>query len=107
MLLFKKLYNKLFGLSKPFTKQDDHIIGDASRKRDIDAEREKYAESDEPWVTVIGDGIDKGQLKLELDWNEAFIKFLLENGFTGKNDEEIVARWILMVHHELDQSTKN
>lgn len=62
--------------------------------------------SNEPWCQVVGEGIVDGQLKLELDWNEAFIDFLLENGFTGKTDEEIVAKWMLMVHRELDESSK-
>lgn len=73
---------------------------------DIDAERTKFKDSNEPWCQVVGEGIIDGQLKLELDWNDAFIEFLLENGFTGKTDEEIVAKWMLMVHRELDESNK-
>lgn len=60
----------------------------------------------EPYCHVVGEGVVDGQLKLELDWNDAFIDFLLENGFTGKTDEEIVAKWMLMVHRELDESSK-
>lgn len=70
------------------------------------AEHERLMDSDEPYCKVVGEGVVDGQLKLELDWNSAFIDFLLENGFTGKTDEEIVAKWMLMVHRELDESSK-
>ena len=30
---------------------------------------------------------------MELDWNDHFVKFLHENGYTGNNDEDIVNKW--------------
>jgi hypothetical protein len=29
----------------------------------------------------------------ELDWNDAFVVKLRENGYTGKSDEEVVEQW--------------
>ena len=30
---------------------------------------------------------------MELDWNDHFVKFLHENGYTGENDEAVVNKW--------------
>ena len=30
---------------------------------------------------------------MELDWNEHFVKFLHENGYEGKSDEDVVNKW--------------
>ena len=30
---------------------------------------------------------------MELDWNDHFVKFLHDNGYTGQNDEEVVNKW--------------
>lgn len=29
----------------------------------------------------------------ELDWNEAFVKKLRDNGYSGRTDEEVVEQW--------------
>jgi hypothetical protein len=53
----------------------------------------------DPWVGVLnseftssGEGI--GAFALELDWNEKFIEYLRENGYTGEHDADIVDRWL-------------
>ena len=30
---------------------------------------------------------------IELDWNDHFVKFLHENGYTGTSDEDVVNKW--------------
>ena len=30
---------------------------------------------------------------MELDWNEEFVAFLSENGYTGESDEAVVNKW--------------
>ena len=30
---------------------------------------------------------------MELDWNDHFVKFLHENGYTAENDEAVVNKW--------------
>lgn len=68
-------------------------------------ERRKFKNSDEPWVSIIGDVEDPSKgLKLDLDWNEAFIKYLRQNGLVGIKDEEVVARWVTTLHAQLLES---
>lgn len=81
----------------------------SSPKEEVDINSDglsRPTDESQPWCAVIGQGIVDGQLKLELDWNEAFIEFLLSNGFTGTSDEDIVSKWMLMVHKELSETTK-
>lgn len=62
-------------------------------------QRRKFKHSAEPWVSVVGD-IEEGSngLKLDVDWNDAFIKYLRQNGMTGTRDEDVVAHWITTLH---------
>jgi hypothetical protein len=55
-----------------------------------------------PWVTITGEAIDpeKG-IRLSLDWNDEFIKFLKSNGITGSDEEQIVQKYITMLYREL------
>ena len=70
-------------------------------------------ESNEPWVNVVNTNFDEGsptQGFMELEWNAAFIKFLRENGFEGKTDEEVVDQWFTAlcknIGAQLDEEAK-
>ena len=57
-----------------------------------------YTKKKEAWVNVLDMKINKDNIRngfFELDWNEYFIKELMQNGygFEGDKDEEIVDRW--------------
>jgi hypothetical protein len=52
----------------------------------------------EPWVNVLDMQVNEDNIRngfFELDWNEFFIKELVQNGYGTKDDqeEEIVDRW--------------
>ena len=56
--------------------------------------KKKKKESDEPYIEIVSEGIDPiGRLKMEFDWNEAFIIDLRKNGFDGDSEEEIIQKW--------------
>jgi hypothetical protein len=57
-----------------------------------------YTKKKEAWVNVLDMKINKDNIRngfFELDWNEYFIKELMQNGygFEGDKEEEIVDRW--------------
>jgi len=54
--------------------------------------------SEEPWVDIKGivEDPEKG-IKIELDWNDAFVKFLRENGYTGTDDETVIQRYVAVL----------
>jgi hypothetical protein len=50
----------------------------------------------EPWVNVVKAHVDPSNPKqgyFELEWNPAFVMFLISNGYTGPSPEEIVDQW--------------
>jgi len=51
---------------------------------------------DEPYVNVLKMGINPDTAQagfIELDWNDHFVKFLHDNGYTGTSDEDVVNTW--------------
>jgi hypothetical protein len=65
-------------------------------------ERRKFKDSSEPWISIIGDVEDTAKgLKLDMDWNDAFIQYLRKSGVVGIKDEEVVGRWITTLHSQL------
>jgi len=59
-------------------------------------------ESDEPWVQWVGIVEDPVHgIKIELDWNDAFVKYLKENGYTGVDDDQIIQRYIAVISKDL------
>ena len=57
----------------------------------------KVAEiKDEPYVNVLTLDVNPENAKagyMELDWNDNFVKFLHDNGYTGESDEAVVNKW--------------
>ena len=114
--MFKKLFEKLTGIDK--IKQEAAAALEETRKANEErlaaevaaaeakeAERvakltpkERATERGEPWVDVLETHVNKENIRngfFELDWNEYFIKELIEAGYGFEEDppEEIVDRW--------------
>lgn len=50
----------------------------------------------EPYVNVLKMDVNPENAKagyIELDWNDQFVKFLFDNGYTGTSDEQVVNKW--------------
>lgn len=59
-------------------------------------------DSPEPQVIIKSVDYDETQgIKLELDWNDAFVNYLTMNGFAGASDEEIVQRWVATLYQDV------
>lgn len=71
-------------------------------RREITADDEARRTSTEPWVEIKSERLDpvKGMV-IELDWNDAFIQYLKENGITGRDEDTAVQKWIAMLYSEL------
>jgi hypothetical protein len=58
--------------------------------------KELATENKEPWIAVLETHVNADNPRngfFEFDWNEYFITFLRENGYTGGSDEEVVDVW--------------
>ena len=50
----------------------------------------------EPYVNVVNIDVNPENAQagyMELDWNDHFVKFLHDNGYTGKSDEDVANKW--------------
>ena len=60
------------------------------------AEKEKANKDGKPWVAVLNTHINKDNIKngfFELDWNNEFIEQLVDAGYKGESNEQIVDAW--------------
>lgn len=65
-------------------------------------ENEERYKSKTPWVEIKGADVDSAKgIKIELDWNDAFIVDLREAGIKGKTDEEVVQKWLAFLYQDL------
>lgn len=59
--------------------------------------RNKKKPPEGPHVEILSFDFDPANPKmgsLELDWNKEFIKLLIESGYRGSSDEELVDKWL-------------
>ena len=75
------------------------------REEDLKA-REQYLsrmkDSPEPWMELVAiSANEKGQIKIELEWNDAFVKQLRENGFVGPDDETVMQRYVAVLARDV------
>lgn len=56
----------------------------------------------EPWVEIKSDRLDpvKG-IHIELDWNDAFVQYLKDNGIKGRDDETVVQKYLAFLYEDL------
>ena len=66
------------------------------RRAILAKEKEEATTKGEAWVAVLDTQINPDNIKngfFELDWNNQFIEELLDAGYTGESNEEIVDGW--------------
>ena len=59
-------------------------------------EKEQATKSGESWVAVLDTKVNEDNIRngsLELDWNNEFIEKLLDAGYKGETNEQIVDGW--------------
>jgi hypothetical protein len=83
-----------------------HMEADAEEARAaVSSSRQRFVEemkaSSEPWVDIITFVQTPQGIKFELDWNDAFIKYLEENSIKGTDEEATVQRWISLLLREI------
>lgn len=88
--------------------KDEHTRKLEESKHERDKQRQAHAEyvekmkaSPEPWVDVVG-WIETDQgVKVELDWNDAFVDHLKVAGVNGADEDQVVQRWITLLLHDM------
>jgi len=66
------------------------------RRETLEQEKEQATKKGEPWVAVLDTQVNPENIRngfFELDWNNEFIERLLDAGYKGETNEEIVDAW--------------
>ena len=75
-------------------------------KKEGMSDKDKATAKGEPYVKVLEVKFDKdnpGDGYFELEWNNLFVKQLLEAGYTGDNEEEIVDLWFTTLCKQISE----
>ena len=62
-------------------------------------------DSDEPWVDLKGYTETAHGMKISLDWNDAFVEHLREQGMKGADEDTVVHTWLAMLMENIAKST--
>ena len=94
----KDWWKKLVGKKEKEVVSDGTVTATSEDERRAILEREKQeaTENNEPWVAVLDTQINPDNIKngfFELDWNNQFIEELLDAGYSGETNEQIVDSW--------------
>lgn len=85
---------KALGVSPKIIEQEKTT---EEKRRDILAkEKAEATKAGKPWVAVLDTQINPENIKngfFELDWNNEFIEELIDAGYSGETNEEIVDAW--------------
>lgn len=75
------------------------------RREEEDSEHAKYVEkmkdSPDPWVDIIGWVRTDEGVKIELEWNNAFVDYLRGNGIKGTDEDQIVQKWVTLLLRDM------
>ena len=66
------------------------------RRESLEKEKAAATKKGEPWVAVLDTQVNPDNIRngfFELDWNNEFIERLLDAGYKGETNEEIVDAW--------------
>ena len=75
---------------------EQSLSPEEARRASLEAEKQAATERGEPWVAVLDTQINPDNIRngfFELDWNNEFIEQLLDAGYKGESNEEIVDAW--------------
>jgi len=67
------------------------IQSEMEEYRNYKTEKALLKEGDEPWADFTTTLADDGRVKVEMDWNKAFIQHLKQQGMTANSEEDMVS----------------
>ena len=92
---WKKLL-KDAGISKKIDEEKKEIPAEEQRRAILQKEKDQATAEGKPWVGVLDTQVNPENIKngfFELDWNNEFIEQLVDAGYSGETNEEIVNGW--------------
>ena len=112
-------FSKLFGNAQDDVNsimdeiKENSLSPEEARRASLEAEKQAATERGEAWVAVLDTQINKDNIRngfFELDWNNEFIEQLLDAGYGGETNEQIVDAWfrtiVMQMLEDEGQSTE-
>ena len=87
---------KAIGIQPKIMEEQVKKTPEEIRREALANEKKLASEKGEPWVGVLDTQVNPDNIKngfFELDWNNEFIEQLLDAGYSGESNEEIVDLW--------------
>lgn len=107
-LLKQEILNEL--KDQETRRREELLIEREAKQKAIDEYVARMKLSTDPWVDIIADVKDSNGLGIRLEWNDAFVAFLKENGINGTDQEQVVQKYIALLMRDaadrLEEETK-
>ena len=84
------------GVTPKIIENEKEKTPDEIRRELLQKEKEEAEKNKKPWVAVLDTQVNPDNIRngfFELDWNDEFIEQLLDAGYKGESQEEIVDAW--------------
>ncbi len=97
-----KWFDKLTGKKEEVaqTPEGEFDKLETNRRAALDLEKQEATRLGKAWVAVLDTQVNPENIKngfFEIDWNNQFIEELLDAGYSGETNEEIVDGWFKTV----------
>ena len=97
-------WNKLVRDKKKEQVTEEVKTAEELRREALEAEKELATKNGEAWVAVLDTQVNPDNIRngfFELDWNNEFIEQLLDAGYKGESQEEIVDAWFKTIVYQM------
>tara|TARA_Y100000114_G_scaffold151934_1_gene169464 strand:- start:833 stop:1165 length:333 start_codon:yes stop_codon:yes gene_type:complete len=87
-----------------FKKKKQVVTSEDQRREILQKEKAQATKKGEPWVAVLDTHINPENIRngfFELDWNNEFIERLLDAGYKGETNEQIVDSWFKTIARQI------
>ena len=89
-------WNKLVKMQTGTDTKVKEPTSEEIRRSALENEKAVATKAGKPWVAVLDTQVNEDNIRngcFELDWNNEFIEQLLDAGYSGESNEEIVDQW--------------
>lgn len=95
-MMWDKMKKALGVTPKIIEEEEKEKTQEEIRREALQKEKEEANRLNKPWVAVLDTQVNPDNIRngfFELDWNNEFIEQLLDAGYKGESQEEIVDSW--------------
>ena len=95
---------KTLGIKPKIMDTQKKLSPEEERRAVLAKEKEQATKDGKPWVGVLDTKVNPDNIKngfFELDWNNEFIEQLLDAGYTGETNEDIVDAWFKTIARQI------